>query len=320
MRFGILGTGSVVAKHLAAARIGGIEIVAIASRDRAGAESFGLPRSYGDYAQLLDDPHVDAVLNTLHNGLHCEWNCRALAAGKHVLCEKPLGRNPAEVDQMFAAARKADKVLMEGFMYRFHPQMPAILERLPDIGRLVHVHSYRMAPGRERGNPRYWPSAGGGALLDVGCYCVNLARVIAGEPTRCAARARFDNGVDITLSGLMEFANNVTGTFSCSMEAEPSFGAEVIGTHGKIVVPHPWMPPAWPAEFFVVRNHKSEPVRVEPSHSPQHVLVGFALQLMHFAECASTGTAPLISEADSIGNARAIQMLRDCASVQDGDA
>jgi D-xylose 1-dehydrogenase (NADP+, D-xylono-1,5-lactone-forming) len=313
MRFGILGTGSVVVKHIEAARLAGLDVVAIASRDRQRAQAFGLPRAYSGYAELLNDSDVDVVINALHNGLHCEWTCRALEAGKHVLCEKPLGCNPVEVERMTYAAQKAGKLLMEGFMYRFHPQMSAILDRLPDIGRLVHISSHRLAYGRDRGNPRYSAAAGGGALLDIGCYCVNFSRAVAGEPTHAEAVAHFVNGVDLTLSGMMEFPRNVTAQFCCSMEAEPSFGAEIIGTDGKITIPHPWMPPIWPTEFAVVRAQKVEVVRVHAADVPQHVLVGFARQLTHFVECAQANREPLINALDSTGNARAIQMLMDSA-------
>jgi predicted dehydrogenase len=315
MRFGILGTGSVVRKHIEAARLVGIEVVAIASRELERARAFGLPHAYGSYAELLDDPNVDAVINALHNGMHCEWSCRALAAGKHVLCEKPLGCNPAEVEQMVSASRKTGKLLMEGFMYRFHPQMSAILGRVRDIGRIVHINSYRMAYGRDRGNPRYWADAGGGALLDIGCYCVNFSRAIAGEPTQCEAQAHFENGVDLTLTGMMAFPGNVTAQFSCSMEAEPNFGAEIIGTAGKIIIPHPWMPPVWPTEFSIVRDMKAEVVCVQAAEVPQHVLVGFAQQLTHFKECAEANRKPLISAEDSAGNSRAIEMLLESARI-----
>ena len=317
LRLGILGTGWVVRKHVEAARmIPGWEVVAIASREigraRAAAAQFSIPRAHGSYEALLDD-RVDVVVNALHNGLHCEWTVCALQSGKHVLCEKPLAGSVAEVERMFATAHKAGKVLMEGFMYRFHPQWPVILERVNEIGRVLHIHSCRMAKGREPGNPRYRRDTGGGALLDIGCYSVHFSRAIAGEPTRLNANAHFVEGVDLTLTGMMEFPDNVTAQFCCSMESEPSFGAEIIGTDGKILIPHPWMPPVWPTGFTFVRAGQSENVVIQPADVPQHVLAGFALQYAHFAECIRDGCPPLISESDSLGNARAIEMLLDSA-------
>jgi predicted dehydrogenase len=175
--------------------------------------------------------------------------------------------------------------------------MPIILDRVRDIGRIVHINSYRMAYVVSAVTPRYRTEAGGGALMDIGCYCVNFSRAIAGEPTQCEAQAHFENGVDLTLTGKMAFPGNVTAQFCCSMEAEPNFGAEIIGTAGKIIIPHPWMPPEWPTGFSVVRDLKAEVVCVQTADVPQHVLVGFAQQLTHFSECVEAGSQPLISLA-----------------------
>jgi D-xylose 1-dehydrogenase (NADP+, D-xylono-1,5-lactone-forming) len=319
VRFGVLGTGWVVRKYAEACHLlPGLELSAIASRNgdraRAVARQLGATRAHIGYDALLADPDIDVVINALHNGLHCKWSIRALAAGKHVLCEKPLGCNAGEVERMFAAARAANKLLVEAFMYRFHPQMPMIFGRVRAgaLGRLLHIHSYRMSKGREPGNLRYDKNAGGGALLDIGCYCVNFSRAVAGaEPIHVAANAHFDEAsdVDLTLTGTLEFPGHVTAQFSCSFESEPSFGAEIIGTDGRILVPHPWMPPVWPTEFIVVRAGKSETIRVEPAGVPAHRFANFALQLGHVAECVRHDRSPLISEQDSLGNARVLDSV-----------
>ncbi|MCG3150222.1 MAG: Glucose--fructose oxidoreductase [Verrucomicrobiae bacterium] len=316
-RFGILGSGWIVRKYADACRLlPGLELVAVASRDRdrarAVAAQHNIPRAHTGYEALLADPTVDVVINALHNGLHCEWSIRALQAGKHVLCEKPLACSAAEVERMFAVARQANRQLMEAFMYRFHPQLPLILERVRagEIGRLLHIRSYRMSQGREPGNPRYDKNAGGGALLDIGCYCVNFSRVVAGaEPIQVAANAHFRAEVDLTLTGTLVFPENLTAQFCCSFESEPSFAAEIVGTAGRISIPHPWMPPVWPTEFTVVRAGKSETIRVAPPEVPAHVFANFALQLAHVAECFRQNRPPLISEADSLGNARTLDSL-----------
>ncbi len=322
LRCGILGTGWVVRKHVEACRlIPGLAVVALASRNVVRAQTvattLGIGRAHGSYEALLADPHVDVVINALHNGLHCEWTVHALQAGKHVLCEKPLACSAAEVGRMFAAAHAAGKLLMEGFMYRFHPQIPLVLQRVHngEIGRVTYIHSHRMAQGREAGNPRYWPDAGGGALLDIGCYCVNFSRAVTGsEPSRVNAHAHFVNGVDLTLTGMLEFPGHVSAQFCCSMESEPSLGAEIIGTAGRIVIPHPWMPPVWPTVCTIGRGLKSELIHVQPGDSPQHILAGFALQIAHFADCVREGGLPLITECDSLGNARVIEALLKAAS------
>jgi len=156
----------------------------------------------------------------------------------------------------------------------------------------------------------------GGALFDIGCYCVNFSRAVTGtEPIRVTANAHFDetSGIDLTLTGTLEFPEHVTAQFGCSFEAEPSFGAEVIGTDGRILIPHPWMPPVWPTEFTIARATKSEIVRVEPPGAPAHLFANFALELAHFAACARGETSPLVTAADSLGNARTIDALLSAA-------
>lgn len=329
-RFGILGTGSIVGKYAAACRLlPGLELVAIASRDadraRTTAAQLGVPRAHTGYAGLLNDPDVDAVIIALHNGLHCEWTCRALAAGKHVLCEKPLACNAGEAAQMFAAAHTHRRWLMEVFMYRFHPQMLEIFHRIHagEIGRLLHINSHRMSQGREAGNMRYQRDAGGGALLDIGCYCVSFAQAVTGTaPVRVHASAHFDpvSGVDLTLTGTLVFPADVTAQFCCSFESEPSYGAEIVGTAGRILIPNPWMPPVWPTEFSVVRANQRETIRVEPAGIPAHIFSNFALQLAHFADCIQHDRAPVYPPGDdaeraSLGLARTLDAVIAAARI-----
>jgi predicted dehydrogenase len=318
IRFGILGTGSILRKYAAAFRLArGVELVAVASRDagraQAAAAQFNIPLAHAGYEALLADTGVDAVIVALHNGLHCEWTCRALVAGKHVLCEKPLACSSVEVEQMFATAHRQERRLMEGLMYRFHPQMTLVRQRLPEIGCVIHVSSKRMSHGREPGNPRFDPALGGGALMDIGCYCVDFSRLILGtEPVAATAVAHVsETGVDLTTTATMEFAGNITAQFCCSFEAEPAYAAEIVGTAGRIVIPHPWMPPIWPTEFHVIRNEQLETVRVEPNGVPPHVLVPFVNEIEHFAACIRENRPPtVVTEADSRGNIRAIELIR----------
>jgi D-xylose 1-dehydrogenase (NADP+, D-xylono-1,5-lactone-forming) len=302
-------------------------LVAVASRDieraRAAGVKHGVPRAHASYATLVDDPNVDIVINALHNGLHCEWTLRALDAGKHVLCEKPLACSVAEVERMFAAAHAKQRWLMEGFMYRFHPQMTEAEQIVNTgvIGRVLHIRCNRTAQGRDRDNPRYRREAGGGALMDVGCYCVNLARHFAGgEPKRVDAGAHFDEetGVDLTLCGCLHFDGDITAQFVCSMETEPSYPAEIIGTKGKLLIPHPWAPQTWPAELYLTREGNTEIVRVEAPQSPRHVLASYALELNHFCQCVRENRAPQFpphtdAERDSRANMRALEALAESA-------
>jgi xylose dehydrogenase (NAD/NADP) len=328
MRFGILGAGRIVTKLGEAFRlVRCAKLTAIASRElaraRARAAEFDIAKTYGDYQALLDDPDVDIVFNTLHNGLHCEWSIRALEAGKHVLCEKPLARTVAEAQRMFAAARENKRKLMEAFMYRFHPQIAEAKRRLDagEIGEPLYIRSSYTFHGREQDNPRYWPNAGGGALMDVGCYCVNLSRYLAGgEPTGVVAQAHFDDttDVDLTLSGTLIFDDRLMGHFSCSFEAESTWAAEIIGTRGKLVIPHPWLPPQWPAQFVITRDGHDELVRVEADSVPQHALAPFALEIEHFADCVLNNRPPsfppgMDAECDSLANMRVIEALLESA-------
>ncbi len=328
LRCGILGTGWMLGKYAEAFRmLDDAALVALASRDgeraRAAGAKHGVPRVHAGYESLVDDPEIDIIVNALHNGLHCEWTVRALKAGKHVLCEKPLACSSAEVERMFAAAHANERWLMEGFMHRFHPQMVEAKRIVTSgaIGRVLHIRSNRTAQGRDRSNPRYLRDAGGGALLDIGCYSVNLARFFAeAEPKRVEANAHFDEqtGVDLTLCGSLHFDEGVTAQFVCSMEAEPSYPAEIIGTTGKLLIPHPWLPQAWPAELYLTRQGKTEIVRVDVPKSLEHFLAPYTLELKHFCQCVREGCAPqfppdIDAERDSRANIRAIDALAESA-------
>jgi xylose dehydrogenase (NAD/NADP) len=328
LRCGILGTGWMFGKFADAFQlIDEAVLMAVASRDgeraRVAANKRHVSRAHPNYESLIHDPEIDVIINALHNGLHCEWTVRALEAGKHVLCEKPLACSSAEVEKMFAAADASQRWLMEGFMYRFHPQMAEAKRRVVagEIGRVVYIRSHRAAQGREHGNPRFWRDAGGGALMDIGCYCVNFSRFFAdAEPQRVEAYAHFDEdtGVDLTLSGSLQFAGGVSAHFVCSMESEPSYAAEIIGTEGRLLVPNPWSPPFWPAELHLTRQGKTETIRIETPAVPQHVLAPFALELKHFCHCVREGHAPQFppavdAERDSRGNMRTIESLLESA-------
>jgi predicted dehydrogenase len=324
LRAGILGTGWMLGKYVQVFRLlNDATLVAVAShtpeRAAAVAVDFKIPRAHDSYEALVRDEEIDIVINALHNGLHCEWSINALETGKHVLCEKPLGCSSAEVDRMFAAAHRCQRWLMEGFMYRFHPQIPEVLRhvRAGEIGRLIHVRSSRAAHGRERDNPRFWQHAGGGALLDLGCYCVDFSRLVFGsEPHRVDATSHFDSetGVDLTTAGTMEFTGDGIAQFVCSFEAEPGYAAEVLGTDGKILIPHPWSPPAWPVEFFITRAGKTEIIRVNAPENLETPVTPYALQLQHFCDCIRRGFSPIFppdtdAEQDSCGNMRVLDAL-----------
>jgi xylose dehydrogenase (NAD/NADP) len=351
LRWGILGTGHILTKLCGGFRLArNVSLVAIASRDldraRSRAAEFEIPKAHGSYQELLNDPEVDIVINALHNGLHCEWTIRALEAGKHVLCEKPLACSSDEVERMFASAHAHKRWLMEAFMFRFHPQIAEVKRRIAagDIGEPLYIRSTYMAQRLDPKNVRYRKEFGGGALFDLGCYCVNFSRCFAdAEPAQVLAQAHWDEetGVDLTLSGTLTFGNAVAGGrasrraeqtaqqelrppdtltahFSCSLESEGVFGGEIVGTEGKIFIPHPWLSQTWPAEYTITRGMKSETIRVEDPSVPQNFLAPFALEIEHLAACVRENRAPQFlpgtdAEGDSRANMRTMEALLDSA-------
>ncbi|MBT8395595.1 MAG: Gfo/Idh/MocA family oxidoreductase, partial [Gemmatimonadetes bacterium] len=193
------------------------ELLAVASRDagkaRAFAEEAGIPTSYGSYQALLDDPSIDAVYNPLPNSLHREWTIRAVEQGKHILCEKPLALDAAECREMEAAAAANGVKLMEAFMYRFHPRTERVLEmvREGEVGDIRQIRSSFTFPLDRPDDIRWDRELGGGALMDVGCYCINVSRTLAGrEPVEVRAMANFrDGGVDQQMAGSLRFEDGL---------------------------------------------------------------------------------------------------------------
>jgi predicted dehydrogenase len=196
VRLGIVSTAEINRKVIPGAlESPEVELVAVASRSQDKADAYarkwGIPKAHGSYEALLEDPEVDAVYISLPNSLHVEWSVRALEAGKHVLCEKPLDRRPAEVERAFDAADGAGRILMEAFMYRHHPQTSKLMQLIDDgaIGDLRLVKSSFSFPLHDRQNVRARPELDGGGLMDVGCYCVSGSRLLGGEPATAAGRS-----------------------------------------------------------------------------------------------------------------------------------
>jgi predicted dehydrogenase len=212
---------------IAAAKNG--RVVAIASRDRERArrvvEGYPGARTADSYEALLADPDVDAVYIPLVNSLHKEWTLRALEAGKHVLCEKPLAMNALEAEEMAVAATSAGKHLMEAFMYRFHPRTQMFVTALEDP---MYVQASFGFTVKEPSDIRLQAELGGGALLDVGCYGVSVARWILGEPSTVLARSRMAGGVDMTTSALLQFPGGQTASVWASFESPEEQSLSVI--------------------------------------------------------------------------------------------
>jgi predicted dehydrogenase len=285
LNWGIISTARIAGAFAAGvARSSEARVVAVGSRAAATAEAFaaryGIPRAYGSYEALLADAEVDAVYIGLPNHMHAEWSIRAAQAGKHVLCEKPMGANLAEVAAMFEAARAAKVWMMEAFMYRFHPRTLKLQELLAAgaIGapRLVRA-SFGFTIGN-RGDIRLKPEMAGGALMDVGCYPVNFARMVVGAaPTHATAAAVWDeSGVDGTLAGTLEYPGGALGQVSCSFFSAGHQTAQIIGTAGVIDVPEPFSPPGdQPALLRLSRGGEREEFRFEPVNQYQLEAEGF---------------------------------------------
>jgi xylose dehydrogenase (NAD/NADP) len=243
LTIGILGTANIARQFIDAVRASTkVKIVAVASRNAGKASAFaremGVPHSYMTYEALLADAAIDAIYNPLPNSLHAEWSIRAVDAGKHVLCEKPLATSPDDARAMFAAARRANVILVEGYPYRAQPQIARLRELLSEgaIGNVRYVQASIGFPMSDPANIRLDPALAGGALMDAGCYPVSLVRMIAGaRPTRVHAMADFaDTGVDRTLVALLEHGNGLLAQISASFATARHRHAFVAGDGGSI--------------------------------------------------------------------------------------
>jgi len=252
--WGILGTANIGIKRVIPAIQAGERGVvgAIASRDAdkaaATAARFGIPRSYGSYEALLADPGVEAIYNPLPNHLHVEWTVKALDAGKHVLCEKPIALDASEAQAMVAARDRSGRRVIEAFMVRHHPQWQRVRE-LVRAGRIGTVRTLQSAftfPMRDPNNVRNVPEYGGGALYDVGCYPIVTARYVFGtEPERAVALVHREaaRGVDQATSGMLAFPGGGQLVFSSALQLALYQRVVILGTEGRIEVPIPFTPP-----------------------------------------------------------------------------
>jgi predicted dehydrogenase len=312
IRWGIIGTARINDKLLAGARTAaGVEVVAVASRDAARADAYaaqvGARRGHGSYDALLADAEVDAVYISLPNHLHHPWTLRALAAGKHVLCEKPYTRRPAEVVEAWDAADGAGLVLQEAFMWRHSPQTRRLLELLPRVGALSLIRATFAFPLSDPGNVRLGAALDGGSLMDVGCYTVSGARLVAGEePDRVHAEQLVGpTGVDIRMSGLLHFPSGLTALIASSFTMDHQ-GLEVIGADGSIFLPDPWHTRA---STILVRIGGSEERVDIPFRDP------YGAELEDMVAAIRGERPPLLGRADALGQARTIEaMYRSAAS------
>ncbi len=243
LRLGVLGCAGIAEGFVAGLRgSDAVRVDAVASRDGARAEAFaarhGIARAHAGYEALLADPGLDAVYNPLPNSLHAEWSERALRAGLHVLCEKPLTLDLAQALALFATARQCGRVLLEAFPYRYQPQTLLMQRLVADgaIGEVRQVQAYFGFSLADGPNIRLDPALGGGALLDAGCYAVSLARLAVGRrPLAVLAQARWGStGVDLGLTGSVHYEGGAVAQIGCAMDAALQRSALIVGTQGVI--------------------------------------------------------------------------------------
>jgi D-xylose 1-dehydrogenase (NADP+, D-xylono-1,5-lactone-forming) len=279
-------------------------------RVRENAEQHGY-RVLPSYEAVLEDPDVQVIYNPLPNGLHAEWSIRAMEAGKHVLCEKPITVFPHEVPAMIDASRRTGKWLMEAFMYRFHPQM-ALAKEVLDSGKLGSLRliraSFTFNSPPNPSNARYQRDQGPGALLDVGCYCVNAVRHFSdGAPLAATAWASWheESGGDMTTTGLLEYGSH-SALFDCSFEAANRSRIELVGDEGTLEIPKPWLPGPDPAVLYLRRGGVVEELRTEGVDQ-------YRLMVEHFSDCVANNQPPVRGPEDALENMRVLEAIRRSA-------
>ncbi len=272
------------------------EVVSIASRDpeRASnlAQKHSVPKVAPDYDAVLSDRDVDAVYIPLTNDVHSKWTLRALAAGKHVLCEKPLAMNAAEAEEMAAAARASGLCLMEAFMYRFHPRTREFVERLRAEAPPSHVEAKFGFTMNHPGDFRFVPELGGGALMDVGCYTVNIARWLLGEPATVSGEAHIDpeTKVDMTASALLQFPGGASASVWCSFESPEEQVLTAVTGKGDFTLPKP----------FGARYNADDP---------------YQLMVESFGDSVMGDGKVAIPPEDSVANMRVLDRIREAARI-----
>lgn len=317
--WGILGPGFIATRAILPALhdTSVAHVLAVASRDAqrasAVASQFNIERTYTSYQALIDDPDITIVYIALPNHLHREWTIRAAQAGKHVLCEKPLATSVTECDEMIAACQQANILLMEAVMYRFHPRMIALKHMLStgQLGEIRFLHAAFSFPFNAPNNYRAKPEYGGGALLDVGSYCINAVRwLIASEPQSALSDISYSHEIDITTSAILRFASTssaaaTTAHIQCSFAAAEHQVIEVVGTEGAVTAPTAFT--AWretPTELLIQRGNAFERRDFAPADPYQPMVE-------HFTQCALGKETLRYPATDGRETIRVLEMIRN---------
>ncbi len=303
MRLGLISTAN-INDALLEAKPDEVEIAAVASRDGARAQAYaadkGIARSHGSYEALLADDEIDAVYISLPNGMHHEWTLKAIAAGKHVLVEKPYSRRGAEAEEAWDAGARAGLVVMEAFMWRHHPQAAKAKELVESgaIGRLREIRTTFSFPLFDHDNVRMVPELDGGALMDVGCYCISGVRLLGGEPERVfGEQVTGPTGVDVDFYGVLRFPDDVVGVFDASFTLPKRQRLEAVGEEGTLVLEAPWRSD-WGGRVLVNGDEVDVPVT-----NP------YERELSNLAAAIAGEGEPLLGRDDAVAQARVIEAL-----------
>lgn len=320
VRWGVLSVANIAAKRVIPALNASESetLVAVASRNGQRARELFAQRPdlrvYDDYQSLIDDPEIEAIYNPLPNSLHAEWTIKALLAGKHVLCEKPLAVTAEEGALMIEAARNSGKLLMEAFMYRFHPQTIWALEQIRS-GRLGEVKLVRasfsfniMFPLRQN-DIRLQARLAGGSLMDVGCYAVNFCRAVYGRPPMAVAARVFaaePNAVEHATSAVLDFGEGRFGLIDSCFSLPTRQIAEVVGELGALTIPMPFVTGVHETEVILALEGQTIHQKISPADA-------YRLEIEHFGACVRSGTTPAFSLDETLENLATIEAIYQSA-------
>lgn len=305
VNWGVLGYARIAKNSIipAIARADNARLYGVASRNQADLPTGEWEQSYGDYAALLADPAIQAVYIPLPNSLHKEWVLRALEAGKHVLCEKPIGLTAAEAQEMQQAAVQHNRLLMEAFMYQYTDRVRVIKQVLESgaLGELRHINvSFRFLLDRPN-TIKMQPALGGGALYDVGCYPVNFIGMVTGRlPVRCKALCETDQGVDTNLSALLQYEDGLIANIHCGFNAYGRNYAEIIGTKGMLIIDKPFLDDAG-----ALHLHTAEGVRELPVSESDR----YQAEIRHFSSAVLNQPSRLIPLDETVRNMQVLDMI-----------
>jgi predicted dehydrogenase len=314
VRWGVLSTGDIaISKVIPAMQEGKyIQVTAIASRNlekaKVAATQLGIPKAYGSYEELLADPDIDAIYNPLPNHLHVPWSIKALEAGKHVLCEKPIALTYVEAQRLADAAKRYPHLkVMEAFMYRFHPQWQQARQMVIDgrIGELRTIQSFFSYYLVDPNNIRNIADVGGGGMLDIGCYTVSLARFIFdAEPERVCGILEYDPelNTDRLASAIMDFGRG-TSTFTCSTQLEPYQRVNIFGTTGRIEIEIPFnAPPDQPCKIWYQHGNEIEEILFDICNQ-------YTIQGDLFSQAVLNNTSVPTPIEDAVANMKVIEAI-----------